>query len=90
VSIDGKRYAQEFEAGSAFHAACYFFGLALGTPALGIPRLPKDVISQVRVVGEQSVYRVRHQRMMQWANEEALRNAGRADRSRPSRVGSRA
>jgi hypothetical protein len=75
VNIDGRRYAQEFEARSAFHAACYFCGLAIGTPMLGILRLPDDIIYEVRIVGEQRVYRVRHRRMMEWANEHALRGA---------------
>jgi hypothetical protein len=82
VNIDGKRYAQEFEATSAFQAACYFCGLAIGTPALGIPRLPNDIIYEVRVVGEQRVYRVRHRRMMEWANEQALRSADNTRRRR--------
>jgi hypothetical protein len=43
---------------------------------LGIPRLPNDVIYEVQVVGEQRVYRVRHRRMMEWANEQALRGRG--------------
>jgi hypothetical protein len=37
----------------------------------GIPRLPDDIVYEVRVVGEQRVYRVRHRRMMEWANEQA-------------------
>ena len=86
MNIDGKRYAQEFEARSVFHAACYFCGLAIATPLLGIPRLPKDVAYEVQVVGEQRVYRVRHARMIEWANEQALRSAGRVERSRRSRV----
>ncbi len=69
------RIVSVLEARSIFHAACYFCGRALGTPMLGIPRLPKDVIYEVRVVGEQRVYRVRHERMMKWANEQALRSA---------------
>jgi hypothetical protein len=46
---------------------------------LGIPRLPDDIIYEVRVVGEQRVYRVRHQRMMAWAN-------GQAPAARPTRI----
>jgi hypothetical protein len=63
----------EIEATSIFHAAIYYCGACAARP--GGPRPARDSIITVRVDGKE--YRVREERVREWANARAERDAQR-------------
>jgi hypothetical protein len=73
--IDGQRYVIRTEATSVFQAAINFGTMVrcLYPSTAGYPEPGDGTVYEVRIVGGERVYRVRHERVWQWANAKAER-----------------
>jgi hypothetical protein len=57
---------------STYHAAALFIGKARGkSPGQNLPLPDGKTIFEVRLIGEERVYRVLGERVQRWANDEA-------------------
>jgi hypothetical protein len=71
---DGKGAPHTIEvlARSLFHAASLYVGTALGrSPGQNLPLPDSETIFEVRLIGEERMYRVLGKRVQAWANEQA-------------------
>lgn len=68
----GTLHTIEAPARSIFHAASLFIGTAHGkSPGQNLPLPSAETIFEIRLIGEERIYRVLGKRVQQWANEEA-------------------
>ena len=68
----GTPHTIEVLARSTYHAASLFSGQARARlPGRNLPIPTGDTIFQIRLIGEETTYRVLGKRVEQWANEES-------------------
>jgi hypothetical protein len=77
VDCYGVRRTIEVKARSTYAAACYYYSRSRANPTERLPQSNDATVYEVKIVGEQTVYRVNHRRMMEWANREAAKVARR-------------
>ena len=69
---NGVPHTIEVLAHSLFHAASIYIGTALGkSPGQTLPLPNAETIFEVRLIGEERIYRVLGKRVQTWANEQA-------------------
>lgn len=71
----GKPHTLEVLARSTHHAAALFIGQARAKlPGRDLPVPTEKTIFEIRLIGEQRIYRALGARVQQWANEQARKN----------------
>jgi len=76
----GVSHTLDVMAASRNHAACRFWAEIRSTPSLPQIRFEDDTVYEVRPEGSETVHRVSHRKMLEWANREA----DRVNRRRPT------
>ena len=77
VDCYGRRRTIQVNAKSTYYAACAYYARTRANPTDNLPQSNDSTVYEVKIVGENQVFRVNHRKMMEWANREASRNARR-------------
>jgi hypothetical protein len=74
VDCYGVRRSIQVKAKSTYWAACHYFTRTRANPSDKLPQVHDGTIYEVQIIGDPKVYRVKHAKMLEWANRQGSKS----------------